>query len=151
MSVLSREFDASASIEHVRDLLTTLPKLSEYTEVRGITGDAPEEFAVGTTWKNSGVTMGMPTSDISTVIELSETLIAWTTWSKLLGLIPTQMYWSYTLESKDDGTRVINTLERVYMMGVPIGILVKLPFLPFLYLARGTMMASERKLVRTLS
>ena len=41
--------------------------------------------------------------------------------------------------------------ERVFMMGVPIGLLVKLPFLPFLYLARGTMMASERKLVRTLS
>jgi hypothetical protein len=93
----------------------------------------------------------MPTSDTTTVTEVSENRIGWTTRSKLLGFIPSQMYWSCNLEGNDDGNRVINTLERVFMMGVPIGFLVKLPFLPFLYLGRGTMMASEKKLVRTLS
>ena len=151
MSVLSRDFSVSAPIEEVHDLLTSLPRLSEFTEVRGIAGESPAEFTVGTTWKNSGVTMGMPTSDVSTVTEASDARIAWTTRSKLFGLIPSQMFWSYNLESEDDGTRVINHLERVFMMGVPIGILVRFPFLPFLYLARGTMMASEESLVRTFS
>ena len=95
--------------------------------------------------------MRMPTSDITTVTEVSETRIAWTTRSMLLGFIPSVMYWSYTLEGTDDVTRVINTLERVFMVGIPIGLLVKLPFLPFLYLAGGTMMDSEKKLVKTLS
>ena len=151
MSVLTREIYVSVSIEKVHDLLTSLPRLSEFTEVRGVTGGPPAKITVGATWGNPGVTMLMPASDITTVTDVSETQIAWTTQSKLLGFIPSQMYWSYNLEGNGDGTRVINTLERVLMMGVPIGLLVKLPFLPFLYLARGTMMTSEKKLVRTLS
>ena len=151
MTVLTREISVPVSMEKVRDLLASLPRLSEFTEVRAVTGEPPAKFTVGTTWKNAGVTMHMPTSDITTVTEVSETRIAWTTRSMLLGFIPSRMYWSYNLEGNDDSTRVINTLERVFMMGVPIGLLVKLPFLPFLYLARGTMMASEKKLVRTFS
>ena len=151
MAVLTREVSVSVPMEKVRDLLTSLPRISEFTEVRGVTGDPLAKITVGTTWKNPGVTMLMPTSDITTVTDVSETRIAWTTRSMLLGFIPSQMYWSYNLEGNDDGTRVINTLERVFMMGVPIGFLVKLPFLPFLYLVRGTMMASEKKLLRTLS
>ena len=151
MAVLTREVSVSVPMEKVRDLLTSLPRISEFTEVRGVTGDPLAKITVGTTWKNPGVTMLMPTSDITTVTDVSETRIAWTTRSMLLGFIPSQMYWSYNLEGNDDGTRVINTLERVFMMGIPIGFLVKLPFLPFLYLVRGTMMASEKKLLRTLS
>ena len=138
-------------MEKVRDLLTSLPRVSEITEVRAVIGEPPAKITVGATWKNPGVTMLMPTSDTTTVTDVSETRIAWTTRSLLLGFIPAQIYWSYSLQGNDHGTRVINTLERVFMMGVPIGLLVKLPFLPFLYLARGTMMASEKKLVRTLS
>ena len=52
------------------------------------------------------------------------------------------MHRSHVLDGDGEGTRVINTLESAFMLGVPIGALVKLPFLPFLYLARGTMMAS---------
>jgi hypothetical protein len=151
MSVLTREISVPLSMKNVHDLLTSLPKLSEFTEVRGVTGEPPPKIIVGTTWKNRRVTMLMPTSDTTTVTDVSETRIAWTTRSMLLGFIPSQMYWSYNLEGNDDGTKVINNLERVFMMGVPFSLLVKLPFLPFLYLARGTMMASERKLVRTLS
>ena len=136
MSVLIREISVPVSMEKVRDLLTSLPRISEFTEVRGVTGEPPAKITIGTTWKNPGVTMLMPTSDITTVTDLSDTRIAWVTRSLLLGLIPSQIYWSYNLEGNVEGTRVINTLERVFMMGVPIGLLVKLPFLPFLYLAR---------------
>jgi hypothetical protein len=149
--VLTREISVSVSIEKVRELLTSLSRLSEFTEVRRVTGEPHAKMTVGTTWKNPGRTMNMPTSDITTVTEVSETRIAWTTRSMLLGFIPSQMYWSYDLEGDNDGTRVINTLERVYMMGVPFGLVVKLPFLPFLYLARGTMIASERNFVTVLT
>ena len=138
MSVLTREISVSASMEEVRDLLTSLPRVSEFTEVRGVTGETPPKITVGTTWKNPGVTMRMPASDTTTVTDVSEIRIAWTTRSMLFGFIPSQMYWSHNLEGNNGGTKVINTLERVSMMGVPIGLLVKLPFLPFLYLARGT-------------
>jgi len=151
VSVITREISVSVSIEKVRDLLTSLSRLSEFTEVHGVAGEPPAKITVGTTWKNRRLTMNMPTSDTTTVTEVSETRIAWTTRSMLLGFIPSQMYWSYNLEGNDDGTRVINTLERVFMMGVPFGLLVKLPFLPFLYLARGTMIASEKKLVSVLT
>ena len=151
MTVLTREISVPVSIERVRDLLASLPRLSEFTEVRAITGEPPATITVGTTWKNPGVTMHMPASDITTATDVSETRIVWTTRSMLLGFIPSKMCWSYSIEGNDDGTRVINTLESVFMMGVPIGFLVKLPFLPFLYMARGTMMASAMKLVRTLS
>ena len=151
MPVLTREFSVPVSIEKVRELLTSLSRLSEFTEIRTVAGEPPAKMTVGTTWKNRGTTMLMPTSDTTTVTDVSETRVAWTTRSMLLGLVPSRVYWSYNFEGDHDGTRVINTLERVFMMGVPIGSLVKLPFLPFLYLARGTMMASETKLVRTLS
>jgi hypothetical protein len=151
MPVLVHEVSVSVSIVNVRDLLTSLPRLSEITEVRDFSGEAPAKITVGTTWKNPGVTMHMPTSDTTTVTEVSENHVAWTTRSKLFGFIPSQMPWSYILDGNGDGTRVINTLESAFMLGVPIGTLVKLPFLPFLYLARGTMMASGEKLVRSLN
>lgn len=151
MPVLVHEVSVSAPIVEVHELLTSLPRLSEFTEVRGLSGKAPAKITVGTTWKNRGVTMHMPTSDATTVTEVSENRIGWTTRSKLFGFIPSQMHWSYILDSNAEGTRVINTLESASMLGVPIGALVKLPFLPFLYLARGTMMASGKKLVRSLS
>ena len=151
MSVLTREISVPVSMEKVREVLTSLPRISEFTEVRGLIGEPPAKITIGTTWKNPGVTMLMPTSDTTTVTDLSETRIAWTTRSLLLGFIPSQIHWSYNLEETGEGTRVINTLERVSMMGVPIGRLVKLPFLPFLYLARGTMIASAKKLVLTLN
>ena len=73
MSVLTREIFLSVSVEKVRDLLTSLPRLPEFTEVPGVTGEAPAKIAVGTTWENRGVTMLMPTSDITTMTEVSET------------------------------------------------------------------------------
>ena len=95
--------------------------------------------------------MGLPTSDTTTVTDLTETRIAWTTRSMLLGFVPTQMNWAYNLEGSDSGTRVANILERVSMMGLPIGLLVKLPFLPFPYMVRSTMTASEKKLLHSLN
>ena len=151
MSVIIREFSVRVSMDKVHDLLTSLPRLSEFTEVRGVTGEPPAKITVGATWENPGVTMLMPTSDITTVTEVSDTRIAWTTRSLILGFIPSQMNWSYNIDDNGDGTRVINTLERVSMMGLPIGLMVKLPFLPFLHLVRSTMKASETKLVRTLN
>lgn len=144
MPVLVHEVSVSTPIVKVHDLLTSLPRLSEFTEVRGFSGEAPAKITVGATWKNPGVTMHMPTSDTTTVTEVSENRIVWTTRSKLFGFIPSQMHWSHVLDGDGEGTRVINTLESAFMLGVPIGALVKLPFLPFLYLARGTMMASGK-------
>ena len=151
VSVITREFSVSVSMEKVHDLLTSLPRLSEFTQVRGITGEPTAKITVGATWENPGVTMLMPTSDITTVTDVSETRIAWTTRSMILGFIPSQMNWSYNIDDNGDRTRIINTLERVSMMGLPIGLMVKLPFLPFLHLVLSTMKACETKLVQTLS
>ena len=131
VSVIIREFSVRVSMDKVHDLLTSLPRLSEFTDVRGVTGEPPTKITVGATWENPGVTMLMPTSDITTVTEVSDTRIAWTTRPLILGFIPSQMNWSYNIDDNGDGTRVINTLERVSMMGLPIGLMVKLPLLSF--------------------
>ena len=65
---------------------------------------------------------------------------------------PAQTFYErINLEGSDSGTRVANILERVSMMGLPIGLLVKLPFLPFPYMVRSTMTASEKKLLHSLN
>lgn len=133
-------------------MLTSLPRLSELTKVRGFSGEAPAKITVGTPFgRTPGVTMRLPKSDSTTMTEVSEDRVAWTTRSQLLRFIPSQMHWSYILEDNGDGTRVIYTLESAFMLGVPIGALVKLQFLPFHFLARGTMMISGKQLVRSLS
>ena len=99
MSVIMRQVSVSSPIEKVLDLLTDLARISEFTEVLGTAGAPSGKMAIGTTWKNRGVTMGLPTSDTTTVTDLTETRIAWTTRSMLLGFVPTQMNWAYNLDS----------------------------------------------------
>ena len=96
------------------------------------------------------MTMAMPTLDINTVTEVTDARIALTTRSMVLGFIPSEIRWSYALEAADGGTRVTHNMERVNMVGVPFGGVVKLPFLPLLYMARGAMMGGMKKLAQTL-
>ncbi len=150
MPVLARRFTVSAPLEKVHLLLTSAQKLPEYTQVSG-SKDAPSApISAGASWKNRGATLKMPSRDSTTVKEATQERIAWHTRSMVMRLIPVGADWSYTLERTAQGTTITNTFERVTMFGLPVGPLIKAPFLPMLYLARGSMMASEKKLKGTL-
>jgi hypothetical protein len=69
----------------------------------------------------------------------------------VLGVIPVGADWSYALRAVQGGTEVTHTFERVTMFGLPVGPMIKAPFLPMLYLARGAMMAGEKKLAQVLA
>ena len=148
--VLTHRYSVSAPVEQVHDLLTDFSRLTSVTDVSKVRGESPEKITVGTTWKNRGTTMLMPAFDTTTVTEVTDHRIAWTTRSILLGIVPSRMHWSYHLEEDDRDTVVTNTLERVWMIGIPFGLVVRLPILPFLYLARGSMRSGGQKLVDTV-
>ena len=149
MPVLTRKVIVSASLEKVNEMLTSLERLPEHTQVSGAKG-GPARITVGARWKNRGATLKMPAWDSTTVTELTNQRVAWHTRSIVLGIIPVGAHWSYTLEKTTGGTAITNTFERVTMFGLPAGPLIKAPFLPMVYLARWSMMASEKRMIKAL-
>ncbi len=147
MPVLTRTIVVRAPLSSVRELLTEVQRIPDYTEVDRVRSD-DRQMVVGTRWRNQGKTLKLPSWDWSTAREVSDSRIAWHTRSMVLAFIPVGADWSYTLEASDPGTRVTCSFEKVTMLGLPIGLLIKAPFLPMLYLARGAMMAGEKKLLR---
>lgn len=150
MPVLTRKVAVSVPVERVYQLLTSVQRLPEYTQVSGATGASPAQITGGARWKNRGATLKMPSWDSTTVKEVTNQRIAWHTRSMVLGLIPVGADWSYALEKTAGGATITNTFERVTMFGLPVGPLIKTPVLPMVYLARGSMMASEKKLKKAL-
>ena len=153
MPVLTRQFSVPKPIEAAYQFLATVQRIPEYTQVPGINGGSPAPLAAGARWKNRGATLKMPSWDTTTVKEVTRGRIAWHTRSMVLGIIPVGADWSYTLETPAGGgptTTITNTFEAVTMFGLPVGAMIKAPFLPMVYLARGTMMASEAKLRKAL-
>ena len=148
MPVLTRRITVSAPLASVRQTLTTVDRIPEYTEIGGVRSASDAQMVAGTTWKNRGATLKLPSWDSSTVREVSDNRIAWHTRSMVLGLIPVGADWSYSLEPSGSGTAITDTFESVTMFGLPIGPLIKAPFLPMLYLARGAMMAGEKKTLK---
>ncbi|MBI4199481.1 MAG: SRPBCC family protein [Chloroflexi bacterium] len=150
MPVLTRQVTVPAPVEAVSQLLTNAQRLPEYTQVSGAKEGPPGPVVAGARWKNRGATLKLPSWDSTTVQEVTNQRIAWHTRSMVLGFIPVGADWSYTLEKATGGTTITNTFERVTMFGLPVGALIKAPFLPMVYLARGSMMASEKRLKKTL-
>ena len=150
MPVLTYEVSVSAPVEKVHQLLASAGRVPDYSQVRKTSGGASTQITPGTTWKNRGATLKLPSWDSTTVKEVSPRRIAWHTRSMVLGMIPVGADWSYTLAQTGAGTTVTNTFERVTMFGLPVGALIKSPVLPMVYLARGTMMASGTKLKKAL-
>jgi len=150
MAVLTQQQVVSAPASEVRNLLMDPSRIPDFTQVRSVAASAPR-LAVGVTWRNRGATLKLPSWDSSKVTEVSEDLIRWHTRSMVLGVIPVGADWSYTLAPADGGTRVTNAFERVTMFGLPVGPLIKAPFLPMLYLARGAMLAGRKRLAAVLS
>jgi hypothetical protein len=151
MAVLTRRITVAAPLEKVHQLLTSPQRLPEYTEVSGTRGTVPVQFTAGARWKNRGATLKLPAWDSTTVLAVTNERIAWHTRSMALGVIPVGANWSYSLEKTAQGTTITNTFERVTMFGLTVGLLIRAPFLPMVYLARGSMMASEKKLKETLA
>jgi hypothetical protein len=146
MAVLKHVVSVTAPMDKVHQLLTSVGRIPDYTQVRKTGGPSAAQLAVGATWKNRGTTLKMPSWDSTTVKEASPRRIAWHTRSMVLGMIPVGADWSYTLEQTGAVSTVTNTFERVTMFGLPVGPLIKSPVLPMVYLARGSMMASGKKL-----
>jgi hypothetical protein len=151
MAVLSRMIVAPATPDAVRKVLISVERIPDYTQVASVRDASAKELAAGATWKNRGATLKLPSWDSSRVTEVTADRIAWHTRSMVLGIIPVGADWSYTIKPAQGGTEVTNTFERVSMFGLPVGALIKAPFLPMLYLARGAMMAGEKKLAQTLA
>ena len=149
--VLVRRFTVSAPVETVRELLTDLTRLPEISEVGRVKNATAARIEAGVRWRNRGATLKLPSWDASIATEVTPNHIAWHTRSLVLGLIPVGADWSQSLESRPAGTLVTATFERVTMFGIPVAPLIKTPFLPMLYCARGAMMAGEKKLIRVLS
>jgi hypothetical protein len=150
MPVITRRISVRAPAEKVNDLLTSVQRLPEYTQISGTGDGAPSRVAVGAKWKNRGATLKLPSWDSTTVKEVTAQHIAWHTRSMVLGVIPVGADWSYSLKSTAEGTTITHTFEKVTMFGIPSGLLIKAPFLPMVYLARGSMMAGEKKMQKTL-
>jgi hypothetical protein len=151
MPVLIRRQTVTASLEQVRQLLTDLNRLPDRTQVSSVKiVSGPPRLEVGTAWKNRGATLKLPSWDTSRATEVSPARIAWHTQSMVLGMIPVGADWSYALRSVQGGSEITHTFEHVTMFGLPVGPLIKAPFLPMVYLARGAMMAGEKKLARAL-
>ncbi len=150
MPVLMRRQTVTASLDQVRQLLTDLNRLPDRTQVSSVTMVSGSRLEAGATWKNRGATLKLPSWDTSKATEVTPTKIAWRTRSMVLGVIPVGANWSYALRSVDGGTEITHTFERVTMFALPVGPLIKAPFLPMVYLARGAMMAGEKKLAQAL-
>ena len=151
MPVLVRRQTTRAALDTVTRVLTDVARIPERTEVPAIREASGSQVVTGATWKNRGATLKLPSWDSSRVTEVTPQRIAWHTRSMVLGLILVGADWSYTLKPVDAGTEITHTFERVTMFGLPVGLLIKAPFLPMVYLARGAMMAGEKKLDRVLS
>ncbi len=150
MPVLTRKVTVPASVEKVHQLLTSGQRLQDYTEVPGGPTGLVGQIVAGAHWKNRGATLKLPSWDTTTVKEITNERISWHTRSMVLGVIPVGADWSYRLEKAAEGTTITNAFERVSMFGLPVGLLIKAPILPMVYLARGSMMDSEKRLKKTL-
>lgn len=150
MPVLTRQQTIAASPDRVHQVLTDLGQLPNRTQVSSVKPVSGSRMETGTTWKNRGATLKLPSWDTSRAFEVTPNRIVWHTSSMVLRMIPVGADWSYTLRPAQGGTEITHTFERVTMFGLPIGPLVKAPFLPMLYLARGAMMAGEKKLAKVL-
>jgi hypothetical protein len=146
MAVLTRTIIVRAPLSSVHELLTEIPRIPDYTQVGRVKSN-DRQMVAGTRWSNEGATLKIPSHDSSIAREVSDTRIAWHTRSMVLRIIPVGADWSYALEASGQGTRITSTFEKATMFGLPIGPLIRAPFLPMLYLARGAMMAGEKKLL----
>ena len=150
MAVLVRKQTVSAPPDQVHKLLTDLNRLPDRTNVSSVRPGSGSRMESGSTWKNRGATLKLPSWDSSRAGEVTPDRIAWRTRSMVLGVIPVGADWSYALRSVQGGTEITHTFERVTMFALPVGLLIKAPFLPMVYLARGAMMAGEKKLAKAL-
>ncbi len=150
MAVLTRQQTIAASPDRVHQVLTDLGQLPNRTQVSSVKPVSGSRIETGTTWKNRGATLKLPSWDSSRATEVTPNRIAWRTRSMVLGVIPVGANWSYDLRAVEGGTQVTHTFERVTMFALPVGPLIKAPFLPMVYLARGAMMAGEKKLAQVL-
>jgi len=150
MAVLIRQQTVPAPPDKVHQVLTDLERLPNRTQVSSVQPLSGSQMVTGTSWKNRGATLKLPSWDTSRAVDVTPQRIAWHTNSMVLRMIPVGADWSYTLRPAQGGTEITHTFERVTMFGLPIGPLVKAPFLPMLYLARGAMMAGEKKLAQVL-
>jgi uncharacterized membrane protein len=151
MAVMTRQYTVDASVEQVRDLVTDLSRISQFTEVSKVSSDSAPRMTPGARWKNRGATLKLPSWDSSTATEVTDNRIRWHTRSMVLGVIPVGADWSTTIHDDHGRAEVTNTFEKATMFGIPIGALVKAPFLPMRYLAQGAIMAGEKRLTDTLT
>jgi len=151
MTVLSRKYTVDAPLEKVHDLITDLSRVSEFTQISAVSPDSAARMTPGAQWKNRGATLKLPSRDRSTAGEIDGNHVRWHTQSMVLGVIPVGADWSYTMQDEKGCTNVTNTFERVTMFGIPVGALIKAPFLPMRYLALGAMMAGEKRMTATLT
>jgi len=113
MPVLVRRQTTRAALDTVSRLLIDVARIPERTEVPAIREASGSQLTPGTTWKNRGATLKLPSWDSSRVTEVTPQRIAWHTRSLVLGLIPVGADWSSTLKPVDAGTQITHTFERV--------------------------------------